>query len=204
MQKVTAARDSQHEKSADADNVNPTQPPSRPQRHITVFDAVAGRGGLNGFLREDQLEANVLPVAPEQILTGRSRVPQDLVQQYAEVTPLELPHLPDSDMLKAIHTYAADFYTAATDDQGQFDFTSMDETALIAMGILLEEAVQEALGENGDMVFVEPEGLGHSLDESNLIKYQVRGRVRPVQHAQMASDEDSLKEDESPAKKQRR
>ena len=34
----------------------------------------------------------------------------------------------------------------------------MDETALLAMGILLEEAGGVALGETGDLVFVEEEG----------------------------------------------
>lgn len=31
----------------------------------------------------------------------------------------------------------------------------MDETALLAFGIVLEEAAQEALGYNGDLVFTE-------------------------------------------------
>ncbi len=35
----------------------------------------------------------------------------------------------------------------------------MDETALLAVGILLEEAAEEVLGEKGDMVFVEGEEL---------------------------------------------
>ena len=33
----------------------------------------------------------------------------------------------------------------------------MDETALLAMGILLEEAAKEILGDAGDLVFVEGE-----------------------------------------------
>lgn len=36
----------------------------------------------------------------------------------------------------------------------------MDETALLACGILLEEAAKELLGENGDMVFTEPDKEG--------------------------------------------
>lgn len=38
----------------------------------------------------------------------------------------------------------------------------MDETALIAMGILLEEMAKEALGETGDLVLVEGEGISDS------------------------------------------
>ncbi|EPE10636.1 membrane protein [Ophiostoma piceae UAMH 11346] len=40
--------------------------------------------------------------------------------------------------------------------QRLLDERSMDETALIAFGILLEEAGRQALGENGDLVFTEP------------------------------------------------
>jgi hypothetical protein len=36
------------------------------------------------------------------------------------------------------------------------DERSMDETALLAFGILLEEASREALGARGDLVFTEP------------------------------------------------
>lgn len=67
--------------------------------------------------------------------------------------------LPDSDLLKAIHTYASDFYTYATPDRGRASWRSMDETALIALGILLEETAKESLEETGDMVFVEGEDI---------------------------------------------
>lgn len=35
------------------------------------------------------------------------------------------------------------------------DERSLDETALLAFGILLEEAARESLGKNGDLVFTE-------------------------------------------------
>lgn len=76
--------------------------------------------------------------------------------------------LPSSDVLIAVHTYAADFYGALTGKTGRGgDWRSMDETALLAFGILLEEAAGAVLGECGDMVFVEGEGHGggeHSRD----------------------------------------
>lgn len=37
----------------------------------------------------------------------------------------------------------------------------MDETALLAMGILVEEAVRESLGETGDLTFTEEEDRDH-------------------------------------------
>ena len=85
----------------------------------------------------------------------------------------DLPHegrdvLPSSDLLKAAHSYASHFYDAlgaggrhdAHFVAGRgMDERSMDETALLALGILLEEAGREVLGAKGDMVFTEEEAM---------------------------------------------
>ena len=102
--------------------------------------------------------------------------------------------LPDSDLLKAMHSYASHFYDALAAERrfggpfttpaaaallppvsrrdeggkegdrkesgrrverGNIDEKSMDETALLAFGILLEEAAREGLGKRGDLVFTE-------------------------------------------------
>lgn len=75
-----------------------------------------------------------------------------------ESLPPDCP-LPSSELLEAIHAYSADFYDRATIDRGKDDCQSMDETALIAMGILLEEMAKESLGETGDLVLVEGEEI---------------------------------------------
>ena len=67
--------------------------------------------------------------------------------------------LPDSDLLKAIHTYASDFYGRATANGGLLDFESLDETALLSLGILLEEMAEHVLGDTGDLAFVEGEDI---------------------------------------------
>lgn len=65
-----------------------------------------------------------------------------------------------------MHLYAAGFYEAVAagrERRGKagrvggrlVDERSMDETALLAFGVLLEEASREALGKNGDLVFTE-------------------------------------------------
>jgi hypothetical protein len=91
--------------------------------------------------------------------------------------------LPDSDLLKAIHAYASHYYGALATRHGDtggrrysdasssagelpgggggrldldLNERSMDETALLAFGILLEEAGRETLGRRGDLVFTEP------------------------------------------------
>ncbi|KAI9874195.1 MAG: hypothetical protein M1830_010084, partial [Pleopsidium flavum] len=81
--------------------------------------------------------------------------------------------LPDSELLKAVHGYAADFYKRAIDGGGKGDWRSLDETALLAVGVLLEEGARECLGGSGDLVFVEGEdggvGLGPGLRESRSV-----------------------------------
>ena len=65
--------------------------------------------------------------------------------------------LPESDLLKAIHAYASEYYGRAVKGRGMVDFESLDETALLAMGMLTEEMAGEVLGETGYMAFVEGE-----------------------------------------------
>lgn len=65
-----------------------------------------------------------------------------------------------------MHAYAADYFEYATADNGQDDHRTMDETALLAMGILIEELATEELGDTGDLVLVEGQGL--SEDEKDI------------------------------------
>lgn len=71
--------------------------------------------------------------------------------------------LPDSELLKAVHVYAAEFYARHTGDGGKGDWRSLDETALVAVGVLVEEGVRGVLGGSGDLVFVEGEGEGEGV-----------------------------------------
>jgi hypothetical protein len=99
-----------------------------------------------------------LPIPPEEVLFRRRQAPERYEEDdfyWADRHLTEKQKLPDSDLLKAIHTYASDFYSRATVDRGQVDFSSMDGSALLALGILLEEAAEHVLGSTGDMVFVE-------------------------------------------------
>lgn len=63
--------------------------------------------------------------------------------------------LPDSDVLKALHSYISDFYSRATVSETTGIWRSFDESALLGFGILVEEAMREILGETGDLVFTE-------------------------------------------------
>lgn len=69
--------------------------------------------------------------------------------------------LPPSDLLKSVHHHVSRYYEALNVRLGggedPLDERSMDETALLAFGILLEEAARDALGTEGDLVFTEGE-----------------------------------------------
>lgn len=158
------------------------------RREASVYDAVAGRVGVNGFLpttpyaskHRDTLSSSTVPVAPEEVLFRRRAAPvrhegKDFYFAHENLPPNS--PLPSSELLKAIHQYASDFYSRATEDHGQCDFRSLDETALIAVGVLLEEAMKEALGEDGDLVFTEPAYLDRGMRENKWTRVHVKGSV---------------------------
>ena len=97
---------------------------------------------------------------PDEILFRRKDAPERYEEDdfyWADGHLSDEQALPDSDLLKQIHLYASEFYSRILLDEGQGEVGSMDGTALLAMGILLEEAVKQSLGQAGDMVFVEDE-----------------------------------------------
>lgn len=64
--------------------------------------------------------------------------------------------LPGSDLLKAIHQYVSLFYAShrpSKKQHGKLDMRSLDGTALLAFGILIEELVRDFLGRRGHLVF---------------------------------------------------
>ncbi|KIV94565.1 hypothetical protein PV10_02320 [Exophiala mesophila] len=187
----------------------PSGSPHPHRRRTSLYDVVAGRVGLNGFLSREQLQSsNLIASAPEEYLIRRTNIPEQIVDEAAEVTDRisNASGLPDSDLLKAIHAYASDFYRSCNRGKPDFDSRSMDETALIAISFLLEELVKQEIGENGDMVFVEPEGFENAPEAPRMIKYQIQGRVYPppMQRQPSLSDEDLLDQEQSPAKRPRR
>jgi hypothetical protein len=135
------------------------------RKQATLYDAVAGRVGYEGFLGEDAptkyrdtVSRSNIAIPPDEVLFRRRGAPVRYEEDDIYTADRHLgPHqrLPDSDLLKTIHAYASDFYANATPDGGKRDFKSLDETALLAMGILLEEAAAEALGKTGDLALVE-------------------------------------------------
>ena len=102
----------------------------------------------------------MIALTPAEVLFREKNAPErtaedDFYEADRHLSPPQI--LPDSDFLKSIHTFSADYYSGTAQNGGKGDFKTMNGTALIAMGILLEESLREALGENGDMAFVEGE-----------------------------------------------
>ena len=137
----------------------------RSTRPATLYDVVAGRVGQEGFISGRASSSSTVrlakPIPPDHVLFQRENAPDRYEEDDVYFADRHLPEgatLPDSDLLKAIHAYASDFYGSGAVGDTHNDFHSLDETALIAMGILLEEAAKEILGGMGDLAFVEDEG----------------------------------------------
>lgn len=137
---------------------------------VSLYDAVAGRAGYEGFLHDlppsiyrDTVSSSARPVPPEEVLFRRKGAPVRYEEDDVYFAHRHLSvdqSLPDSELLKTLHAYAADYYgTVASEDSA--DFKSLDETALLALGFLIEEAAKDVVGQTGDLALAEcsnPEG----------------------------------------------
>lgn len=73
----------------------------------------------------------------------------------------ELPELPDSDLLKALHYYTSKKLTSGGPENKRYCRT-MDETALLAFGMIIEDCIDELIDENSAQMFLEPEDMSVS------------------------------------------
>ncbi|KAJ5175064.1 uncharacterized protein N7482_000941 [Penicillium canariense] len=183
------------------------------RRTTNLYDAVAGRVNRKGHhpaeafasRYRDTASSGARSLRPEEVLFRTQHNVTDSGEEGNYFAHENLPSdvaLPSSELLEAIHAYTADFYEFATEDHGLHDHQSMDETALIAMGILVEEMAKEALGETGDLVLVEGEELtddeqaGVESDTSAGSQSRERTRRRKRSHTgtnSMVSSQDNLK-----------
>ena len=103
---------------------------------------------------------------PDHVLFSRKHAPERFAEKDLYYANDDLPEdttLPQTGMLTAVHCYASNFYEALARQQAPsstrkarpIDEKSMDETALLAFGIILEEASRHALGKRGHLVFTE-------------------------------------------------
>lgn len=154
--------------------------------HVCNFTNLPlGRVTTRGSTLRAHLHHNLKPLSAQQVLfqrTGAPTIYAERVDEYNFAARLPRGAIPDSDLLKALHTYASDFYGRTYDPRGHRikrrrkvkcdngaegvrakkerlracqDFKSMDETALLAMGVLMEEMMRESVGETGDLAFTQ-------------------------------------------------
>lgn len=137
----------------------------RKLKRPSVYDAVAGRISASGYISKsdyiphtrDTASSTRTPLPPENVLFRSKNAPTRFAEYdiYFENERNDVSDLPDSDLLKALHAYTADFYSKTTSNQGITDWKSLDGTALIALGILTEELVKDIIGETGDLALTE-------------------------------------------------
>ncbi|KAF2810152.1 uncharacterized protein BDZ99DRAFT_520242 [Mytilinidion resinicola] len=136
------------------------------RRRATLFDVVAGRvtdrsvmGSMANRKHRDTKQA-LAPLRPDEVLYKVSNAPDRFAETDQYFAHRNLPSqlvLPDSDLLASIHAYVSQYCAAMPRNDRDKAWRSMDETALLAMGVLIEETVRESIGETGDLVFVEGE-----------------------------------------------
>ena len=129
-----------------------------------------GRVSTQGFLpsrpyipsTRDTPSSSSLPIPPDEVLfrsiNAPTRYEEDDIYRLERYLKPDLT-LPESDLLKALHAYVADFYGRNLGPEAEISYRSMDGSALLALGILMEELCRKALGETGDLAFIEGEEL---------------------------------------------
>jgi hypothetical protein len=104
------------------------------------------------------VKASRQPLRPDEVLFKQANAPiryEETDYYFAnESLPAE-QQLPTGELLSALHAYVSKLYSRTEVPEMERVWKCMDETALIAFGILLEETVREVLGETGDLAFTE-------------------------------------------------
>ncbi|KAL8714653.1 MAG: hypothetical protein Q9220_001602 [cf. Caloplaca sp. 1 TL-2023] len=180
----------------------------RSHRRPTVYDAVAGRISSAGFIpptasaskHRDTISSHHVPLPPQEVLFRGRNAPERYEEDdiyWANEKLRDDQEIPESDLLNVIHEYASDFYKAIG-DIGRVDFKSMDETALMAMGILLEEAAASVLGETGDLALVE--GKAWDTDDNDDV---MENEVSPSQASRQGEGQVGKRAEELDVEKER-
>ncbi|KTW32156.1 uncharacterized protein T551_00838 [Pneumocystis jirovecii RU7] len=113
------------------------------KRHATIYDAVSDKI----FPPHKYTQPSSTSELP-RLRKQRPRGPDE----YLKVTSTDwTKQLPNSELLQALNNYVANFSMKYPFPSL---FESLDETALLALGILVEETVATLLG-NGEKMFVE-------------------------------------------------
>jgi hypothetical protein len=155
-----------------------------------------GRISAAGFIQKrpvisqnrDKASSSTSAIPPENVLFRSKNAPTRYAEAdiYFANERQSIKNLPESDLLKALHCYTSDFYSHATIDGGTGDWRSLDETALMALGILMEEAARDILGTTGDLVFTEGEQTVELRRQQTPVR-RSKSKDRPSKKRRVAS-----------------
>ena len=165
--------------------------PRKRAKLTTVYDAVAGRANYEGFLSlprnsryRDKSSTTLVPIPPGEVLFRREDAPERYEEDdiYTADRHLdqkqELQRLPDSDLLKALHAYTSDFYAGIWEDSEDDDFESLDETALLALGVLVEEAAAQIPVEDVASLPEELDSKQDTTDDASSVKGDIKTKIK--------------------------
>jgi len=110
---------------------------------------------------------------PDEVLFKQSKAPIRYEETDYYFAHERLPagqKLPSGDMLSALHAYVSKLYARNECPEMEKTWRCMDETALMAFGILMEEMANEMLGETGDLAFTEAAVAGEEQELGNKDK----------------------------------
>jgi hypothetical protein len=114
------------------------------------------QAGLIGNVTD--AKASRQPLRPDEVLFKQSNAPIRYEETDYYFAHERLPpgqQLSSGDLLGALHAYVSKLYSRTEGPEMEKAWKCMDETALIAFGILMEEMAKEVLGETGDLAFTE-------------------------------------------------
>ncbi|EUC28246.1 hypothetical protein COCCADRAFT_41204 [Bipolaris zeicola 26-R-13] len=142
------------------------------KRRANVYDAVAGnvtQAGLIGHVTGPKAAKKCL--RPDEVLFKRKNAPIRYEEDdyYPAHNRLSDQQLPRGELLTSIHAYITHMY-AQVDARGRsIRWRHLDETVLLALGILVEETARSVIGKTGDLAFTEAsqgDGCGKSKSKS--------------------------------------
>ncbi|KAF1942673.1 hypothetical protein EJ02DRAFT_321747, partial [Clathrospora elynae] len=114
------------------------------------------QAGLTADFTDDKAAKKAL--RPDEVLFKQENAPVRYEETDYYHAHANLPadqQLPSGDLLNALHAYISNLYSNTRDSETREAWKFMDETALIALGILMEETARGVLGETGDLAFTE-------------------------------------------------
>ncbi|KAF2429936.1 hypothetical protein EJ08DRAFT_551770, partial [Tothia fuscella] len=137
--------------------------PQPKRRRTTIWDAVAGRVGPNGWLdpepvyskRRDTASSSTRPISAEDVYYSRKNTGER--PERRDDDDLAEDELPPSELTNALHRYVSRWMARPEIQRKYLHKKSFDFSAMLAFGILLDETIEESIEETGHLAFAEGE-----------------------------------------------